>query len=83
MRMNEWHHDIYPKTNLNGGYLGDGYPICSEAPEGSFLAQGARYNFVGKDGSISVLIIFFRCHFCHFSCTSVFVNQFQMSSSLF
>ncbi|CAK9025116.1 Retrovirus-related Pol polyprotein from transposon TNT 1-94 [Durusdinium trenchii] len=49
MRMNEWHHDIYPKTNLNGGYLGDGYPICSEAPEGSFLAQGARYNFVGKE----------------------------------
>ena len=44
----DW-HDRYPKPDLDGGYLGDGYPLCSDLSPRSFLSKGARYNFVGKD----------------------------------
>lgn len=44
----DW-HDRYPKPDLDGGYLGDGYPLCSDLAPRSFLSKGARYNFVGKD----------------------------------
>ena len=49
-------HDIYPKTDLTGGYLGDGYLLCSSLPEHSFLAQGAQYEFLGYDSSEPVFI---------------------------
>ena len=42
----EW-RDVYPKPDLLGGYLGDGYPLCSEQPAQGFLQQGAKYHFVG------------------------------------
>ncbi|CAL1161568.1 unnamed protein product [Cladocopium goreaui] len=42
----EW-HDAYPKPKLDGGYLGDGYPLCSEQSVQSFLEQGAKYRFLG------------------------------------
>eukprot|EP00418_Pyrodinium_bahamense_P033580 CAMPEP_0179154944 /NCGR_PEP_ID=MMETSP0796-20121207/75443_1 /TAXON_ID=73915 /ORGANISM="Pyrodinium bahamense, Strain pbaha01" /LENGTH=107 /DNA_ID=CAMNT_0020856375 /DNA_START=42 /DNA_END=362 /DNA_ORIENTATION=+ len=40
-------HDMYPKPDLNGNYLGDGYPLCSDLPKRAFLAKGARFDFVG------------------------------------
>jgi len=42
----EW-HDAYPKPDLSGGYLGDGYPLCSEQPAKAFLSEGAKYHFIG------------------------------------
>ena len=39
-------HDFLPKTNLYGGHLGDGYPLCADHPR-SFLAKGARYRYTG------------------------------------
>ena len=42
------YRDIFPKANLYGGYLGDGYPLCNEAPLRSFLRKGATYRLLGK-----------------------------------
>ncbi|CAK0869087.1 unnamed protein product [Prorocentrum cordatum] len=44
--MADW-HDVYPKPDLSGGYLGDGYPLCADLPPRAFLLRGARYRFVG------------------------------------
>mmetsp|Transcript_18225 Transcript_18225/g.33487 ORF Transcript_18225/g.33487 Transcript_18225/m.33487 type:complete len:450 (+) Transcript_18225:1031-2380(+) len=42
----DW-HDTYPKPDLKGNYLGDGYPLCSDLPNKAFLAKGAKYEFLG------------------------------------
>ena len=34
-------HDVYPKPDLDGGYLGDRYPVCADLPAGYFLNRGA------------------------------------------
>eukprot|EP00930_Biecheleria_cincta_P023533 TRINITY_DN16991_c0_g1_i1.p1 TRINITY_DN16991_c0_g1~~TRINITY_DN16991_c0_g1_i1.p1 ORF type:complete len:2142 (-),score=336.15 TRINITY_DN16991_c0_g1_i1:205-6630(-) len=47
MRIRVSWHDVYPKPDLNGDFLGDGYPLCSELPAGSFLRKGATYSFLG------------------------------------
>eukprot|EP00933_Yihiella_yeosuensis_P021713 TRINITY_DN1715_c0_g1_i2.p1 TRINITY_DN1715_c0_g1~~TRINITY_DN1715_c0_g1_i2.p1 ORF type:complete len:1866 (-),score=308.01 TRINITY_DN1715_c0_g1_i2:397-5517(-) len=47
MRMKADWHDVYPKPNLDGGFLGDGYPLCSDLPAGAFLEKGAVYEFLG------------------------------------
>eukprot|EP00928_Gymnodinium_smaydae_P088684 TRINITY_DN72747_c0_g1_i1.p1 TRINITY_DN72747_c0_g1~~TRINITY_DN72747_c0_g1_i1.p1 ORF type:complete len:1837 (+),score=303.59 TRINITY_DN72747_c0_g1_i1:299-5512(+) len=47
MQMSGARHDIYPKPDLNGNYLGDKYPLCSDLPRKSFLSAGARYEFIG------------------------------------
>jgi len=53
----EW-HDVYPKPDLAGGYLGDGYPLCSEQPAKAFLSSGAKYHFVGHayDGDQALVL---------------------------
>eukprot|EP00931_Biecheleriopsis_adriatica_P067095 TRINITY_DN4129_c0_g1_i1.p1 TRINITY_DN4129_c0_g1~~TRINITY_DN4129_c0_g1_i1.p1 ORF type:complete len:1919 (+),score=336.86 TRINITY_DN4129_c0_g1_i1:71-5827(+) len=58
MRMRADRHDAYPKSDLNGGYLGDGYPLCSDLPAKSFLGKGSSYEFLGPiyDGS-GVLVL--------------------------
>lgn len=33
-------HDVYPKPDLDGNFLGDGYPLCSDLPPAYFLSQG-------------------------------------------
>lgn len=40
-------HDIYPKSGLDGNYLGDGYPLCAHLKERSFISKGAEYHFIG------------------------------------
>ena len=42
------YRDVFPKANLYGGYLGDGYPLCYKAPPRSFLRKGATYRLLGK-----------------------------------
>jgi cullin-associated NEDD8-dissociated protein 1 len=49
MRMRAQSHDVYPKPDLNGDYLGDGYPLCDDIPAHAFLSAGARYEFLGYD----------------------------------
>ena len=43
----EW-HDAYPKMDLEDNYLGDGYPLCEDLPQGAFLSKGARFEFFGS-----------------------------------
>jgi len=58
MRMRPKRHDVYPKPDLDGNFLGDGYPLCSDLPTRGFLSQGAKYEFIGYkyDGS-DVLVV--------------------------
>ena len=39
--------DIYPKTDLYGGYLGDGYVLCRDLPIRHHLKKGAAYRLLG------------------------------------
>lgn len=40
--------DLFPKSNLNGGFIGDGYPLCEDLPERAFLRIGAKYRVLGS-----------------------------------
>jgi hypothetical protein len=40
--------DLYPKMGLNGKYIGDGYPLCSDMPKHHFLKKGATYRLIMK-----------------------------------
>jgi len=58
MRLRAEWRDVYPKPDLLGGYLGDGYLLCMDQPAQGFLRQGAKYHFVGHahDGN-EVLVL--------------------------
>jgi hypothetical protein len=43
--------DVFPKMNLYGGYVGDGYPLCSDLPARQFLNIGAKYILLGSTPS--------------------------------
>jgi len=43
----EW-RDVFPKTDLSGGFLGDKYPLCEDLPDKMFLRKGARYRLLGS-----------------------------------
>lgn len=46
----DW-RDKFPKRDLNEGYLGDGYPLCSDItamPSSMFLNRGATYRLLGS-----------------------------------
>eukprot|EP00040_Diaphanoeca_grandis_P028845 m.167802 g.167802 ORF g.167802 m.167802 type:complete len:2710 (-) comp31477_c0_seq1:197-8326(-) len=49
MRLRVNYRDPFPKTRLNGGYLGDAYPLCAELPPQHFLQQGAKYVLTGNN----------------------------------
>ena len=40
--------DQFPKMNLYDGYLGDGYPLCEDAPAKAHLRKGATYLYLGS-----------------------------------
>ena len=42
----DW-RDPFPKTNMIGGYVGDGLPVCSELPERAWLRKGATWSYLG------------------------------------
>ena len=42
----EW-RDPFPKSNLNGGFIGDGIQLCSDLPPQPFLKAGAGYRLLG------------------------------------
>lgn len=54
MKMRSKDHDIYPKQDLDGNFLGDGYPLCSDLPKHHFLAVGAKYEFRGYSNPATV-----------------------------
>jgi hypothetical protein len=44
--------DHFPKTKLDSGYIGDGYPLCFDLPY-TFLSRGARYRLLGPGSAES------------------------------
>jgi hypothetical protein len=40
--------DFSPKTDLDGGYIGDGYQLCTDLPDKHFLKKGANYQLTGS-----------------------------------
>ncbi|CAE7202317.1 unnamed protein product [Symbiodinium natans] len=58
MQMKADWHDAYPKMDLDGNYLGDGYPLCEDLPQDAFLSSGARFEFLSSHyGSNDALIL--------------------------
>ena len=47
MRIVGASRDAFPKMDLYDGYLGDGYPLCRDAPPRRFLRKGAAYSYLG------------------------------------
>ena len=47
MRIRSEFRDMFPKMNLYGGFIGDGYPLCSSLPYDMFLRKGATYWYIG------------------------------------
>jgi hypothetical protein len=43
--------DIFPKRGLDGKFIGDRYPLCSDLPEKAFLKKGAKYKLLGGNPS--------------------------------
>jgi hypothetical protein len=48
MRINPYWRDVYPKMDLNDGFIGDSYPLCSDLPDKQFLKKGAKYILLGS-----------------------------------
>ena len=49
MEINTRHRDLFPKTNLIGGYIGDKVALCEDLPPKHFLAKGAVYMSLGSN----------------------------------
>ncbi|EJK47814.1 hypothetical protein THAOC_33446, partial [Thalassiosira oceanica] len=45
MRIEADLHDFFPKSTLDGGWLGDRYPLCIDLHQRHFLSVGAKYLF--------------------------------------
>lgn len=41
--------DPFPKADTLGGYIGDGYPLCTDLPPKQFLRKGATYRMNGSN----------------------------------
>uniref|UniRef100_A0A7S4JX61 DUF1501 domain-containing protein n=1 Tax=Odontella aurita TaxID=265563 RepID=A0A7S4JX61_9STRA len=48
MRIEARWRDKFPKRTLNGGYIGDHYPLCVDMPLDMFLRNSAKYRFLGS-----------------------------------
>jgi len=48
MRIDTRWRDYLPKCDINGGYIGDGVPLCVDLPEKQFLKVGAKYRLLGS-----------------------------------
>ncbi len=51
MRIQSAWRDKFPKTDLTGGYIGDGYPLCVDLPDKMFLRKGAKYRLLGSSSA--------------------------------
>lgn len=47
MRIEASWRDKFPKSDMTGGYIGDGYPLCVDLPEKMWLRRGAKYRLLG------------------------------------
>jgi hypothetical protein len=49
MKVTGAKRDVFPKMNLDGGYIGDRLPLCEDFPKHAFLHKGATYRFLGSN----------------------------------
>lgn len=56
MRIDMRYKDVFPKTDVMGGYIGDRYPLCIDFPEKDFLRKGAVYDFVGSSDQTGLVL---------------------------
>lgn len=47
MKISPAHRDASPKMDLFDGFIGDGFPVCTDLPTDLFLRKGTRYTFLG------------------------------------
>ena len=47
MRIDQATRGKFPKTNLQGGYIGDHVPLCEDLPPKHHLRKGATYRALG------------------------------------
>ena len=47
MRLRPAARDSFPKLDLHGGYIGDGFPLCADLPDRGWLRQGAKFLYRG------------------------------------
>ena len=52
LQINAAWRDTFPKTDLNGNFLGDSYPLCSDLAERPFLRRGARFVLLGSKSGL-------------------------------
>ena len=38
-----------PQIDFDSGYIGDGFPLCSDLPSKHFLKKNAKYRLLGGD----------------------------------
>jgi len=81
------YRDPFPKMDLNDGYLGDGFPLCSSLPQRSFLIQGAEYRFVGSSGPPDTLPLTsaqseLAAHLCHLTQSGGASTQCQLTPAV-
>ena len=48
------YRDVFPKINLENGFIGDGFPLCTDLPEKSFLRKGATYRLLGSSSTLQL-----------------------------
>ena len=48
MKIQAGWRDKFPKTDMTGGYIGDGYPLCTDLPAKMYLKKGAQYRLLGS-----------------------------------
>jgi hypothetical protein len=47
LRIEVDRHDFFPKISIDGGWIGDRYPLCVDLPKYHFLKMGAKFVFRG------------------------------------
>lgn len=47
MAIQPFKRDPFPKLDMLGGYVGDGYPLCVDSAPQAFLKAGATFDFKG------------------------------------
>ena len=47
LRLEVDKHDFFPKSSVDGNWIGDRYPLCVDLPKHHFLKLGAKYEFRG------------------------------------
>ena len=52
MMLHSSMRDRFPKTTLDGGYLGDAFPVCADLPPRAYLLHGAQYHRIGSKSTL-------------------------------